>query len=214
MSWTRIWWDLLILVTYGVMAYRIIVRAIAMIDQQATITVNQAALNQELSTRELDQSVQFGFAFSNPYSISASLRVLAISITNTSAAPFYIDWDRSSLTDIKGRSRRVIRLTVDKDPDLIRPQVLSVIPPGQVLQEVITAEDVLSPSADGSALEPVGSIISVAGAMEDAPLVFYLCIQLVTQQPIADDVRGGEQQYLIPCAFQIFKSPWTKALPW
>ena len=205
--------DALLLVLYGLIVYRVLTQAIEKLNKQAIIALNQGQLNQELTNRELSGMVAFNFGFKNPYSLSSALRMLAISIANTSTQTLYIDWDRSSLTNLGGRSRRVVRLTPDKSPDLIRAQVWSVIPPGQVLQEVITAEDVLSRSAETDPLEPTGVIVPIAGASEDNPLRFYLCILLVVQQNTED---GGikELPHLIPAEFLITKCPWTDVLPW
>ena len=205
--------DALLLVMYGLIAYRVLTQAIEKLNKQAIIGLNQGQLNEELTNRNLSGMVAFNFGFKNPYSLSSALRMLAISIVNTSDQTLYIDWDRSSLTNLGGRSRRVIRLTPDKSPDLIRAQVWSVIPPGQVLQEVITAEDVLSRSAETDPLEPTGVIVPIAGASEDRPLSFYLCIWLVVQQ--SSEVGSMEElQYLIPAEFLIRKCPWTDVLPW
>lgn len=205
--------DALLLVLYGLVVYRVLTQAIEKLNKQAIVSLNQGQLNEELGSRELAGMVAFNFGFKNPYSLTSALKMLAISIANTSEQTLYIDWDRSSLTNFGGRSRRVIRLTPDKSPDLIRAQVLSVIPPGQVLQEVITAEDVLSRAAESDPLEPTGVIVPIAGATEDNPLRFYLCIWLVVQQAS----EGGnleDRSYLIPAEFLIRKSPWTDALPW
>ena len=205
--------DALLLVIYGLIVYRVLTQAVEKLSKQAIVSLNQGQLKGELESRELAGMLAFNFGFKNPYSLSSALKMLAISIANTSEQTLYIDWDRSSLTNLGGRSRRVIRLTPDKSPDLIRAQVWSVIPPGQVLQEVITAEDVLSRDAETDPLEPTGVIVPIAGAREDNPLRFYLCIWLVVQR--SSEVGNMEElQYLIPAEFLIRKCPWTDALPW
>ncbi|NEQ97449.1 MAG: hypothetical protein F6K30_12110 [Cyanothece sp. SIO2G6] len=210
-----IWWDIFLLVTYALVVYWVLSNAIASLDKFATISLNQAQLDEEIANRDLTGMVQFKFGFANPYSLSSKLKVLAISVANTSDRTVYVNWDRSALTDFKGRSRRVIRLTPDKAPDLNQAQVWSVIPAGQVLREVITAEDVLKRSTTADPFETEGVIVSISGAKEDKPLTFYLCIWLIVQQQVANnDENKPDFQTLIPCEFLIYKCPWTNALPW
>ncbi|MEB3230359.1 MAG: hypothetical protein VKJ64_05065 [Leptolyngbyaceae bacterium] len=209
-----VWWDLFLLVAYALIVYWVLLNAIANLAKLATISLNQARLKEELDKRGLAKMVEFGFGFANPYSLSSTLKVLAISVVNTSEYTMYVDWDRSALTDLKGRSRRVIRLTPDKAPDLIQAQVWSVIPAGQVLQEVITAEDVLTRPTTADPFEPNGVIVPIAGAKEDKPLVFYLCIWLIVQRQVPNGDSQPDIQTLIPCEFVIYKSPWTNVLPW
>ncbi|MGK7890421.1 MAG: hypothetical protein AB4042_13880 [Leptolyngbyaceae cyanobacterium] len=208
------WWDVFLLVAYALIVYWVLMNAVERLAKLATVSLNQARLEEDLASRGLEGMVQLEFGFDNPYSLSSTLKVLAIIIANTSDYTMYVNWDQSALTDLKGRSRRVIRLTPDKAPDLNQAQVWSIIPSGQVLQEVITAEDVLTRSSTADPFETEGVIVPIAGAKEDEPLVFYLCIWLVVQRQVHDGASQPDIQTLIPCEFVIYKSPWTNALPW
>ena len=215
--------DALLLIMYSLIAHRVINQAIGKLDKRAKVNLSEDKLSADLTARNLQDTVEFGFAFEKTYSLSDSLNKLSISVTNKreSGATLYVNWDRSSLTNYGERSRRVIRLTPNRSPDLVRPQVWSVIPPKQQLQEAITAEDVLSRESETDPLELTGVIVPIErpkpkeGEPEpEGPPTFYLCVWLVVQ--LTNPETGGTEnfEYLLPFEFVISKCPWTDALPW
>lgn len=205
--------DALLLILYALIVHRVLTRAIAKLDKRAQVSLNGEQLAADLEARNLKGIVQFGFNFQGTYSLSDTLRKLSIMVMNTSSSTIYVNWDQSSLTNFGERSRRVIRLTPDKSPDLVRPQVWSAIPPNQQLQEEITAEDVLSRQAETDPLELTGVIVPIIPPPV-GEAKFYLCLWLVVQQTNLEEGGIQESQYLLPFEFKINKRPWTDALPW
>ena len=215
--------DAFILVLYGLITYRVITQAIGKLDKRAKVNLSKDKLSADLAVRNLQDTIEFGFKFEKTYSLSDTLKKLSISVTNKreEGTTLYVNWDRSSLTNFGERSRRVIRLTPNRSPDLVRPQVWSVIPPKQQLQEEITAEDVLSRESESDPLELTGVIVPIErpkpkkGEPEpEGPPRFYLCLWIVVQQTNPEDGATEKFEDLLPFEFIISKCPWTDALPW
>ena len=217
--------DAFILIIYGLIAYRVINKAIGKLDKRAKVNPNKDQLAADLTARNLQDIVEFGFKFEKTYSLSDSLNQLSISVTNKQDADttLYVDWDRSSLTNFGERSRRVIRLAPDLSHGLLRPQVRSVIPPKQQLQENITAEDVLSRESESNSnvLELTKVIVPIerpkpkeGEPKPEGPPKFYLCVWLGIQRINPESGETENLEHLIPIEFIISKCPWTDALPW
>ncbi|MGJ3246830.1 MAG: hypothetical protein ACFE0I_12235 [Elainellaceae cyanobacterium] len=199
-------------------------------DQKTRISLNQEQLSQELERRGLSNHIAIHLNFDGSYFLSddpsadKQPKTLSLSVINNSNDAIYIDWDRSSLTDLRGRSRRVIRLVSYKSLDLSYPQVFSTVGPGQTLSEKITAEDLLERNAETETLEATKPLIDIQGLKksnsglyndfmaEKKPLTYYLCLVLRMPDP-ADPVRG-DRLYNVRCEIQVHKLPWTIVLPW
>ncbi|MEM9212965.1 MAG: hypothetical protein AAGD25_01180 [Cyanobacteria bacterium P01_F01_bin.150] len=213
--------DALLLVLYVLIVYQVLTGAIAKLDKRAKVNLSEDKLKADLEARNLQDMVKFKFKFEKTYSLSDSLKKLSITVTNKSNDTLYVDWDRSSLTNFKERSRRVIRLTPNKRPDLIRAQVVSAISPMRQIEEEITAEDVFNQEAESASLDLGGVIVPVErpkpkkGQPEPkGPPTFYLYLWVEGKLTNEDEGSSQEFRHLIPFEFIISKRPWTDALPW
>lgn len=226
--------DIFILAVYLITVIYVLSQAKDALAQQTKISLNTDQLNQELERRGIKDYVEIDLKFEGSYLLSddpkedKQPKTLALSVKNKSDDAIYIDWDRSSLTDLGGRSRRVIRLVSYKSLDLSYPQVFSVVGPGQTLSEKITAEDLLERNADTDTLEATKPLIDIKGLKdskddskkalhgdfmaEKTPLNYYLCLVMRIADP-ADPARG-DRLYNVRCEIQVKKLPWTIVLPW
>jgi hypothetical protein len=227
--------DILILAVYLISVAYIISLAIRNLDQQSKVWLNEDELKKDLEKRGLKDKVEISLKFEDRYLFSEQAsdskypQELALSIKNKSDDVLYVDWDRSSISDLGGRSRRVVRLVPYKRLDLSYPQVFSAVSPGQSLSEKITAEDVLEPNAETTMLEPQKPLINIHGLKDSkdkkeksryedfvdpeklTPLSFYLW--LVLRMPDPQNPAQGDRVYNIRCEILTQKRPWTDILP-
>lgn len=198
-------------------------------NDEFTIRLDQADLDQQLDDLKLKDTIEVKFKFDNRYEFH-KLDRLAITVSNKSKEfPAYVDWDYSSFTDLDGRSRRVTRLVPGNTFDLFQNQVFSVIAPTRSLQEAIVAEDMLARKGDDGmvAIGDGKTIIDMSEPNKKAPEAkkkryrdfmarkinyeFYLdlVMRLVTS---SDDPAGFRTR--LRCKFIIYKLDWQAGLPW
>lgn len=209
--------DLLILIVYAITTFYVLSRAIESLDAKIKVDFNQARLNATLEKYDLAGKINIKVPIKNRYGLTDHPKALSLTIVNKSSEDtLYIDWDRSSITDIGGRSRRVIRLTPYKSPDLSHPQVFSVVPPGQSISETVTAEDVLKPDPDNDgALVPAKPLLQIPGGALSGPNdTIRYALWLVCQISEQGSADRGDRLYILPCEFIARKMPWTDSLPW
>jgi len=184
-------------------------------EDRAAMVLDQAFLNQQLVEQGLDQAIALKIPLKPQYGFEP-IADLSLTLVNTSSAPIYVDWDRCSLTNFSGRSRRVVRVTPSMNLDLSRPQVFSVVSPGNALTEKVIAEDMLKPG-EGGALTIVAPLVDLkplGGLPEDKRLEFALRLVLrrVTENPYhnEDDLN----YHSITCRFSARRVPWDENFPW
>ncbi|OLP17226.1 hypothetical protein BST81_17955 [Leptolyngbya sp. 'hensonii'] len=228
--------DLLLLAVYFIVVFRVLYEAFKSLDDKFSVSVDQGLLDQELQDKHfgdisLKTSVNLKFNFDPRYKLG-DLKKFSINIENkTQDRSLYVDWDSSSLTDLGGRSRRVIRIPPNMTIDLFQAQASSVIAPGQTLRESITAEDLLKPKSDDagvleiSASDPLVNIKKLDDKKspekdkaryakfmsEEDTLDFSLRLALCSAAPHSGMV--GQTVYIL-CKFVLKKLPWTDAFPW
>lgn len=217
--------DVLILAVYLISVSYVLYQAVQSLDDQITVRFNQESFNQQLQDRDLQDLLSVQFKFDNRYKFD-QLKELAISVQAKSKdCPIYVDWDRCSLGDFDGRSRRVIRLTPDMQLDLSQPQVFSPIAPGNTLKEKITVEDILRPKLGGG-LEigtPLIDINKLSKGSEQQKRLFsnfmshrislHFSLRLALRILDVRDGIGGDRIHVLSCEFTVSKVPWTDALP-
>lgn len=219
--------DLLIIIIYSFTTFFVVSKAIESLDAKVKVDFNAARLKAELEKYDLAGKIDISIALEKRYGLDNHPKELSVKISNKSESILYIDWDRSSITVLGGPSRRVIRLTPYKSPDLSHAQVYSVVPPGQSLSEKVTAEDVLAPNAEnGGALEPskpLLNILSLKDNKDSKPLfeafmgqktTLSYALWLVCQISDQGSANRGDRLYILPCEMVARKMPWTDSLPW
>ncbi len=223
--------DLLILVVYTLTVIIVMVRAIESLDQKTKVEFKDARFKEKLEQYELADKVTIKFGFEGRYSMSQQPNQLAITVENKSDDIIYIDWDRSSIADLDGRSRRVIRLTPYGSPDLSKAQAYTVVAPGSSIKEAITAESSLTADeTHPDILKPTKPLLDIAGLQkagekskdkkklhkdfieEKVSLTFPVWI--VMQIGEISSVHRGDRLYILPCDIVTTKVPWTDSLPW
>jgi hypothetical protein len=199
-------------------------------NDEFTIRLDQADLDQQLEDLKLKDAIEVKFKFDIRYEFK-KLDKLAITVNNKSKEfPVYVEWDYSSLTDLDGRSRRVTRLVPGNTFDLFQNQVFSVIAPTRSLQEGIVAEDMLERKGDDSTVK-IGegkTIIDMSKPDEKkAPepkkkryrdfmagkINYEFYLDLVMRIVTSSDDPGGFRTRL-RCKFIMCKLDWQAGLPW
>ncbi|MEL6223159.1 MAG: hypothetical protein AAFR31_11020 [Cyanobacteria bacterium J06627_8] len=216
--------DLFILVVYTITVIIVVTRAIDSLDKKTTISFDDAPFKEKLEQYGLADKLAVKFAFDKRYALMDHPSKLSLTLENKLEDAVYVDWDRSSIAEPGGRSRRAIRLTPYGSPDLSKAQVYTVIPPGSSVKETITAEGCLtSDSENPEILKPTQSLMSMAAVQknkklfgaflaEKAALVYT--VWLVVQTGEIESTQRGDRLYVLPCNIVTKKVPWTDSLPW
>jgi hypothetical protein len=223
--------DLLILVVYTITVIIVMIRAIESLDQKTKVDFNDTRFQERLKQYELDSKLKVKFKFEDRYSINEQPSKLAITIENKSNDAIYVDWDRSTIADLEGRSRRAIRLTPYGSPDLSKAQVDTVVPPGSRVQETITAESCLAPDElNPEILNPSKPLLDINALQKagikskekkklyedfmDEKITLTFPLWLVFQFGELESSHRGDRLYVVPCDIVTRKMPWTDSLPW
>lgn len=223
--------DLLILVVYTITVIIVMIRAIESLDQKTKVDFNDTRFQERLKQYELDGKLKVKFKFEDRYSINEQPSQLNITIENKSNDAIYVDWDRSTIADLDGRSRRAIRLTPYGSPDLSKAQVDTVVPPGSRVQEAITAESCLAPDElNPEILKPSEPLLDINGLQKagikskekkklyedfmDEKRTLTFPLWLVFQFGELESLHRGDRFYVVPCDIVTRKMPWTDSLPW
>jgi len=240
--------DPLILTVYLLCLAFFVSQIIQSFNDEFAIWLDEEALKQQLKQQGLDHLMGVSIRFDKRYEFEGpkSLKQLAISISNKSHAggnpggySILVDWDYSTLTDLEGRSRRVLRLPPGTTVDVLQDQVFSTIAPGTTLKETITAEDVMQrkgtsrnskldkdsplnlemeitkPLIDLKPFRPSDplkkKLMGFKRRKPESDLSFSLELALRLLGP--DKPLEGFQ-YRVLCKFVLRKLPWTAGLPW
>jgi hypothetical protein len=212
--------DPIIFIIYIVCVSYVIFKMIDNFNDEYTIRMDAAALQDELKKHDLQDTLAIGFGFAKHYEFD-KLKQLNMTVSNKSKSQsVYIDWDACALTNFGGgQSRRVIRLLPVSSDDVSVEQVYSTVSPGTALQATITAEDVLNRKDPKS---PVATFVDVAKPLVNPrgnqkfikhviDLEFYCDLAFRT---IGVTSFSGGDRAVIRCKFILSKVPWTAALPW
>jgi hypothetical protein len=223
-------YDPIILIIYIAIVAYVINRMIDSFNDEYKIKLDEDLLKEDLTKIDLQDVIAIGFRFDKQYEFD-KLKQLSIKVTNKSKThAIYVDWDNSTLTDLRGRSRRVTRVVPGNTLDLFQEQVSSAIAPDTSLGETITAEDALSRKdpkdikvalemdvakaiVDPTALKPKKVDPTRFGKFKARviDLDFYLDLAVRFAGPTS--ITHGDRA-LIRCKFVLSKLHWTAALPW
>ncbi|MEO1209397.1 MAG: hypothetical protein AAFX78_07630 [Cyanobacteria bacterium J06638_20] len=191
-------------------------RAVGNLEDRAALVLDKKGLNAQIEEQGLEEAIAVKIPLKAVYGFEP-VASLALTVANLSDSPIYVDWDRSALTDFKGRSRRVVRVTPSMNLDLSRPQVFSVISPGTALNETIVAEDMLKVGEDSrlQVVKPMVDLGPVSSLPEDKTLEFALRLVL---QRVAPNTSGYyEENWLthpLTFRFEARRIPWDSLYPW
>lgn len=182
-----------------------------------TIQFERSPFEQQLTDMNLKGivDIQFGLAPRYPFD---QPRELAVTIKNLSSNYMIeVDWDRSSITDVGGRSRRMIRLTPDRRINLYERQVFSIIAPGKSLSEKVTAEDLLKLNPEKGTMEPSGPLFVISpknlpfmASKAALTITVQFTLRLLEMSIESDDVR----YVAVICDLAMRKIPKSDLYPW
>lgn len=211
--------DFIIFVVYLLVVSIVLYQAYDSLEDRVRIRFDNQTFQEQLKAKSLDGvvGVRFGFKDSDRYLFNQIPTDVVVSIENKmNTFPIKVDWDRSSLSDFNGRSRRVVHLTSGRKIDLSEEQLPSFVAPLGTLQERITAEELLTQD-DGGNLKPAKPVVNLGKAASGAfmagkaPVTFTLWLTLGIPELHNNETR--ERIYSLPCPFLIEKTPWQEYLP-
>jgi hypothetical protein len=223
-------YDPIILIIYITIVAYVINRMILNFNDEYKVKLDEDLFKEEVAKLNLQDTIGVGFNFDKQYEFD-KLKQLKIKITNKSSThALHVDWDESTITDFRGRSRRVTRVVPGNTIDLFQEQVSSAIAPGTSLSEIITAEDALNrkdPKDTKVALEmDVAKALVNPKDLEprkiepvkygkfmrrvlELDVYLDLAIRVVGPTSILNNDRA-----LVRCKLVFTKLHWTAALPW
>lgn len=207
--------DVVILVIYLFTLIYVGYRAINNLEDRASVMMDQGALKAQLEEQGLGQAIAIKVPLKGQYGFEP-ISDLSVSITNMSEVPFYVDWDRCTLTNFMGRSRRVIRITPTMNLDLSQAQIFSVAAPGQTLSERLVAEDMLKAKPEGGVqiAAPLVDLGPIAALPEDKQLEFSLRLVLRRVTEVTPRIDDSIVTHSITCRFVVRRVPWDQDFPW
>ena len=208
--------DLIVLAVHFISVIYIVFRAVKSLEGQVVIRFKQDELHKQLVAQELRDFIGIGFALPGKGVCPIeALTVLPIVITNQLAEnSIFIDWDRSSFTNINSRAQRVIRLLPSRTLDLLNAQVPSVITPQRTLQEVVTAESSLSRPSDSNVLDVSGPLLDITTFQKKANATHEFSLRLSIRVATTADPAPSHRRYILPCEFSLRKLTWQDVVPW
>ncbi|MBD1932309.1 MULTISPECIES: hypothetical protein [Cyanophyceae] len=220
--------NLLLVTVYIICVTYVLYRMVKSLNiTQVTIQLNQELLNTQLEEQNLKDILEIQFKLKKRYLLE-DLKELSISIKNKSQQDFIeIDWDRSTLTDFQGQSRRVIRITPTMQLDLSERQVFRVIAAGNILTEKLTVEDVLKGDATNPTLKISAPLFDLSKLRKgkDTQKKLYsdfmtrnrtlqFSLKLVLRVANTTIEVGRLVNHILSCEFIVSKVPWTESLSW
>lgn len=206
--------ELLILTLYTIGVAFVLYKAITSVGEQVEIGFNADSIKKQLADQNIDNLMEIRFELP-PKRPLDDVRDLDISIKNNSTnQTIYVEWDRSCLVNLNGRSQRIVRLAPGMTYDLLNPQVFSVIAPSKTLREKVTVEDVLKRDSKTDLFQLDGPLIAKPRAPIPLPPSFKFFLRLVVR--LSDPLRGFplKRHYFLECEFTVTRLPWTANLPW
>ncbi len=217
--------DLLVLVVYFLWVTSVLYQALSSLEEQVVLQLNREFLARQLQNYELGDRIEIKFKLKKSYQLN-KLHDLELEIKNKSdRQTLYLDWDASSLTDLKKRSQRIIRLTPGSSFEILHAQVSSAIAPTETFAEKFTAESALERDAEAKTLHATRPLFDLSKFKKDKKtrkiyedfvrgkqfleFAVHLMVRLVDPETALQNARP----YCLSCHFTIQKLPWTIAIP-
>ncbi|MFW6358200.1 MAG: hypothetical protein ACOC0N_03155 [Chroococcales cyanobacterium] len=204
--------NLLILTIYFIIVSYVFYSMYDALDQLISIEVNQGFIKEQLEKQNLQDSLEISFKFKDQYKPENFADIPIKGINKTDMYSLYLDWEQMSLTDLNGRSHRVIRLIPGMKLQLSQPQVFTIVAPGQIVEEKLTLESSLEATEHGFKIaKPLFDAKKLRQAAEQQKR-FSLRVMIQFAQMTAG--KRETQLHIIVCEFIIKKTPWQKAIAW
>lgn len=211
--------DLLILAVYITCVSLVLYRAIESLDDRFSVKETQ----EETQDDRIRGTLNIKLGFDKRYKLD-DLKKISLNVENKTTDSVFVDWDNCSLTDLGGRSRRVIRILPQMTSEIFQPQTMSVIAPTRTLREAITAEDVLKPKEGSGKFDIADPLINISklndkkssdndkkryaqfmARQADLDFAFRLALRLPD--------RTSDPLYVL-FKITLKKLPWTDSFPW
>jgi hypothetical protein len=219
--------DLLLLTIYFLCVTYVLYQIINSFNDEFTINVEKKELEEELEKLKLSDRVEISFEFEKRYEFD-KLKDFGVNVKNKSSDyPVFVDWNVSSIMNLDGKARRLIRLIPGNSFDLFPEQnALSPVPPGTTVKEKVVAEDMLSRKGEDGPFEVSKTLVDLSkpkkpgDAMKryqafiamEKPMQFTL--NLVLRFVGEGTPATGYAGIPIKCTFTLTKLDWQAGLPW
>ncbi|MGC1247506.1 MAG: hypothetical protein WA865_14930, partial [Spirulinaceae cyanobacterium] len=142
--------NLLIVVIYLICIIYVFYQVAQSLDKYVGARADQEDINQAIAKKKLGDILDLKFALPNMREME-NFRDIGIVIENKSPTrSLAINWQQSTLSNLKGKSQRVIREVPGMKIDLSQPQTFTTVGPSQNVAAKITTETTLKPGANGS----------------------------------------------------------------
>ncbi|MCA1993025.1 MAG: hypothetical protein LDL41_13460 [Coleofasciculus sp. S288] len=190
--------DLLILTVYLLCVSYVIYKALQSLKDLVTFRADYESINQQLADQNLQDIVEVSFKFKDNYRLD-DLKTLKTAIKNKSRDEIVtIDWNQCYIINFNQVAERAIRLISGmKEPP--QSQVMTIIRPGQGIDEDISNEAFLDPLINPKEL---------AKAIEpEEGSQFSLRLPIKTT-----NIEGPTRNGVLRCYFTARKLRWPEAL--
>lgn len=201
--------DSIILVIYLLGLIYALLRILNYLDSLIMIALNQERFTKQLEGQQLATRLKLEFDWTKQ-TLNQPLDKIKLKITNKSEnTTFYVDWQRSTITDFEMRSLPVVRM-IPEIVELLPGKYFSVIAPGQTLEEQLTTETALKRDDKGNLTIdlPLFTAKQVKKA-EDKHTPFFLNLCLQSQE-----TQEHILIHSLSCEFTIEKMPFRRAIVW
>ncbi len=202
--------NLLVLAVYATIVAFVFYKMWEDVSDFVSIEFDRAALTQQLASKHLQEVLDLQFQLADRYKPDQVSVLKLTTLNHSKTAPLYINWERSTLTNLQGESQRLIRV-VPGGINLAQRQVSGVVAPARKLEETLTAEEALQQDATGR-LVPGGALFSGAEINQAIAKQKPFTLRLVVELPGTATKPGPE--YALLCHFYLKRTPLKRALYW
>ncbi len=207
------YWNLLIVVVYLICIILVFYQVAQSLDKYVGVRADKEDIDQNIAKKKLEDTIDLKFALPDMREMD-KFRDIGIVIQNLSPTrSLAINWQQSTLSNLKGKSQRVIREVPGMKIDLSQPQTFTTVGPSQNIAAKITTETTLKPGSEGSLelAKPLFSPEELKSLPEEGG-EFKLNLSIQVSGP--GEKAGKGTVYVIPCRFIVSKTPRTKVAYW
>ena len=209
--------DLIIFLVYATVIAIVVARSIRDLENQVTVTLDTPKLAAQLEQFALSDRLTLNFPLKSYYGFEP-LHTLSLRLTNTTDTQLlYIDWDQCTIADPNQRSRRAVRLVSGFSFDASQPQMYTIVPPGQQVQEQLTTETSLGRKPDNSSnpLQPQAPVINLAIAerLSGGGSTDFSVWLTIGFSPLERTTGPIQDLCTLHCRFIIQRALWIQRVP-
>lgn len=205
--------NLLIVAIYIICILFVFYQVAQSLDKYVGLNADIEGIKQAIAQKKLGDVIDLKFGLSDMQEMD-KFRDIGILIQNKSPTrSLAINWQQSTLSNLKDKSQRVIREVPGMKIDLSQPQTFTPVGPSQTTMAKITTETTLKPGSGGSLelAKPLFSTDELKSLPEEGGK-FTLNLSIQVSGP--GEKAGKGAIHVIPCEFIVSKTPRTKVAYW